>query len=219
MSIEAESIRTKFEFTCWFGRGKQATVEPVTNSAQVTIPARVRDVGDVLWDVHEARASKYGFSLYFGTPADKDTAFRGVRPQLIVTKELGDHWQAIRATGFGVLFDLPASKNSLQRARRRLGLRYHHDAKAFWTAHIADLESLPLRELAAKYGVKPYTVAFWRRTLVGPRTKVAWWRTPEIRETLLSDKPLSEVSQELEITRHYACELRRRAKQELQRVS
>ncbi|MGA7412098.1 MAG: hypothetical protein WBW33_16600 [Bryobacteraceae bacterium] len=170
-------------------------------------------MGDVLWDVQETRATRHGFSLYFGRPADKDTACHGRRARLIVTKALEDYWQAIRATGHGALFDLPASKNSLQRARRQLGLRYHDDVKAFWTERIEDLESLPPLELAAKYEVNSERAQYWRRRLVGLRVKpVAWWRTPEIRAILLSDKPLSQVSQELGIKRHYACELRRRAK-------
>lgn len=190
-----------------------AVVSEEATFTERTSVARVRDVGDVLWDVQETRATRHGFSLYFGRPADEDTATYRGRPRLIVTKALEDYWQAIRTTGHGVLFDLPASKHSLQRARRQLGLRYHDDVKAFWMEHIEDLESLPPLELSAKYGVESARAQFWRRRLVGRRTKPAgWWRTPEVRASLLSDKPLSQVSQELEIKRHYAGELRRRAK-------
>ncbi len=190
-----------------------APVSEETTFNEGTTVARVRDVGDVLWDVQETRATRHGFSLYFGRPADEGTACYRGHPRLIVTKALEDYWQALRATGHGALFNLPASKHLLQRARRQLGLRYHDDVKAFWMEHIEDLESLPPLELSAKYGVKSARAQFWRRRLVGPRTKpVGWWRTPEIRAILLSDKSLNQVSQELDINRHYACELRRRAK-------
>jgi hypothetical protein len=191
-----------------------AVVSEEATLTEYTSVARVRDVGDVLWDVQEMRATKHGFSLYFGRPADEDTVCYHGHPRLIVTKALEDYWQAIRAIGHGALFDLPASKQALQRARRQLGLRYHDDVKAFWTERIEDLESLAPRDVAAKYGVRSETAQCWRRRLVGRRIKpVGWWRTPEIRAILLSNKPLGQVSQELKITRHYACELRCRAKQ------
>lgn len=192
---------------------KGAVVSEENSVTEDATVARVRDVGDVLWDVQETRATRHGFSLHFGRPADENIACYHGHPRLIVTKALEDYWYAIRATGHGALFDLPASKQALQCARRQLGLRYHDDAKAFWTERIEDLESLPPLELAAKYEVKSGRARFWRRRLVGPRTRPAgWWRTPEICAILLSDKPLRQLSEELKIKRHYACELRRRAK-------
>ena len=187
---------------------------------EYTTVARVRDVGDVLWDVQETRATRHGFSLHFGRPADEEKACYHGHPRLIATKALEDYWQSIRANGHGAFFDLPASKHSLQRARRQLGLRYHDDMKAFWMERIEDLESLAPRELAAKYGVESEKAQCWRRRLVGRRNKpAAWWRTPEIRAILLSDKTLSQVSQALGIKRHYACQLRRRAKDEARGVN
>ena len=210
-------LRQKVEqFLSFFRRRRYTTFAQATAPEQATAFTRVRDVGDVLWDIHEARATKYGFSLYFGRPADKDVACHGGRPRLIVTKALEDYWWGIQTTGRrGDIYDLPAAISVLKRARLRLGLNYYDDVKAFWTGRIEDLESLPLREFAAKYGVNRTTADFWRMKLLGRRARpIGWWRTPEVREILLSGKPLSQIGCELEISALHAKELRRRAKQE-----
>lgn len=188
--------------------------EQGSDATQASFPERVRDVGDVLWDVRKARATKHGFSLYFGRPTEEDTSRYVTHPRLIVTKELEDYWQAIRATGHGSLYDLPASTNVLQRARRKLGFHYYRDVNAFWTAQREDLESLSPRELVAKYGVSSAKAQAWRLKVVGRLIRPnGWWRAPEICEILLSDEPIRQVGEKLGVTKHYACQLRCRAKQ------
>jgi hypothetical protein len=180
-----------------------------------SIAGQVRDVDGDLWDIRDVRDTKHGFDLYFGIPANNHGAYHGGLPRLIVTKALRDFWQANRTKGHGFLFDLPAGRTTLKRARKRLGFHYLDDLTEFWTDRIEDLESLPAREFAAKHGVE-LDVAFDRRLrMVGKRARaIGWWRKPKIRKILLSGLSLSQVGLKLDISISQAKRLRDQAKQE-----
>lgn len=175
----------------------------------------VRDLDGHWWDVREIRDTRHGFDLYFGTPANNHGAYRGGLPRLIATKALQDFWHANRTTGRGFLFDLPAGRTTLKRARKRLGFNYLDDLTEFWTDRIEELGSLPVHEFAARHGVDRSVAFERRRRMLGKRARaIGWWRKPEIRAILLSCLTLSQVGRRLDISISQAKRLRDKAKQE-----
>ncbi len=175
----------------------------------------VRDVNGDLWDIRDIRDTKHGFDLYFGTPAHNHGAYRGGLPRLITTIALRDFWSNNRTRGHGFLFDLPAGRTTLKRARKRLGVNYHNDLTEFWTDRIEDLGSLPISEFAARHGVNRKMVLERRARMIGRRARaIGWWREPEIRGILLSGLTLSQVGRTLDISISQAKRLRDQAKQE-----
>lgn len=176
---------------------------------------RLKDVDGVLWDIREVRDTKYGFSIYFGTPAYNHGAYRGGLPRLIATKPLRDFWQGHPVESRGFTYDLPAGRTTLKRLRKRLGLHYLDDLTEFWTDRLADLESLPVRDFAARHRVPVEVVLDRRRQMIGKSAReLDWWRTPNIRNVLLSGLTLREISQKLDISLTHASRLRIRAQQE-----
>jgi hypothetical protein len=138
-------------------------------------------------------------------------------PRLIVTKELRDFWWANRLETHGFLFDLPAGRTTLKRARRRHQFNHRDDVRKFWMERIDDLAALPAREFATKYGVDAILTFAWRFRLVGKRARpLGWWRTPETLRILHSGMTLKLVAKELGIGTTHAGRLRRQAKKELQ---
>jgi hypothetical protein len=77
----------------------------------------------------------------------------GGLPRLIPTRELRDFWHTNRARLNGFIYDLPAGRTTLKRARQRLGFNSRDDISEFWTERIEDLELLSAHEFAATYGV------------------------------------------------------------------
>jgi len=179
------------------------------------IVGQAKDVEGQLWDIRDVRETRHGFNLHFGTPADDHGAFRGGSPRLIATKGLVDFWNANRTRGHGFLFDLPAGRTTLKRARRRLGFNYNDDVTEFWTDRLEDLETLPAREFAIRHGVVLDVTFERRRKMVGMRARPrGWWRTPEIRGILLADLTLIRIGRKLGIGISHAKRLRDRARLE-----
>ena len=180
------------------------------------ILGQVTDVNRELWHVRDVRTTKYGFDLLLGTPAKHHGTVRGGLPRLIATTALRDFWETNRALGRGLLYDLPAGRTTLKRARRRLGFNYLDDVTEFWTDRIDDLATLPVREFAVRHGVDPAVAIERRFRMVGRRARqIGWWRDPAVRGILVSDLTLSETGRKLGISISQAKRLRDQAKQEL----
>ena len=173
----------------------------------------VKDVDDVLWDIRDARGTKHGFDLYFGVPAHDHGAYKGGLPRLIATEALRNFWDTNRLKGHGFLFDLPAGRTTLKRVRRRLGFNFCDDWAEFWEERLDDLGALPLREFAAKHGVRVNNVADRRTKMLGRRARqLGWWRNQATLELLRSDRCLREVGEKLGIGTSQVFRLREQAK-------
>jgi hypothetical protein len=180
---------------------------------KATILGQVRDVEGGLWDVRQIRDTKYGFDLLFGSPDHHLGSYRGGLPRLIATQSLVDFWDANRTRRDGVLFDLPAGRTTLKRARRRLGFHSLDDLSEFWREHIEDLEALSAREFAVRHNVDIDVVFDTRTKLLGRRARqVGWWRKPRPLKILRSNIPLREMGEKLGISITQAKRLRDRAR-------
>ena len=185
------------------------------NKRKYPIVGQIKDVDGVLWDVRDVRTTGHGFDLHFGTPANNRGSYRGGLPRLIATKALRNFWDANRTKGHGFLYDLPAGRSTLKRVRKRLGFNFLEDVSEFWMDRIEDLESLPSREFAAKYGVNANVASGRRLKLIGKQTReIGWWRSPKVRKVLLSGLTLREIGMKLDISISQAHRLRDRCKRE-----
>jgi hypothetical protein len=188
---------------------------PRTNSTRnykYPVIGQVRDFNNDLWNVRDVRATKHGFDLLYGAPANRVSNV-GPPRCLITTKELVAYWEANKTRHDGVIFDLPAGRTTLKRARGRLGFHYQHDVTSYWNEHIQDLEMLPAREVAARHNVNICAAFERRRQFVGLRARpLDWWRTPETFAILRSDITLRETGEKLGIGTTHAKRLRDRAR-------
>ena len=184
-------------------------------SLQPAIGSRMRDINKASWNLREARPTKYGFDLCFGTPRDTYRVPYAGPNQIIVTKALRGFWYANRTKKLRFFFDLPAGSSSIQQTLRRLRFNHRADVQAFWTERVEDLASLPTRAFAAKHGVEPAAAFAWRLKLVKRGRPKGWWRTPEFLKVLFSPMSLSEAGRELGVPMSEVNRLRRLAKREL----
>jgi hypothetical protein len=184
-----------------------------TGDQKFPVIGQVRDVHNHLWNIRDVRATKHGFDLLYGSPVSRIASECCGLPRLITTRELAAYWEANKTRHDGILFELPAGRTTLKRARGRLGYHYFRDVKSYWTEHLHDLESLSAREVAARHNVD-ISVAFQRRLdFVGVRARpLDWWRTPERLAILRSDITLREAGEKLGIGTSHAKRLRDRAR-------
>jgi hypothetical protein len=174
---------------------------------------QVWDFDNDLWDIRDARATKHGFDLLFGSPVYRLANDECGLPRLITTKELLAYWERNKAKHDGILYDLPAGRSTLKRARRRLGLHYYRDRDRFWKERIEELKNLPAREVAARNNIGMSVVVESRRRLLGNRARpLDWWRTPHTLEILRSKITLREIGEKLGIGTSHAHRLRDRAR-------
>ena len=173
---------------------------------------QVRDVENDLWDVREIRATRHGFDVLYGSPVYRLSNYRS-GPCLIVTKELFAHWEANKTNRDGALFDLPAGRTTLKRARSRLGLNDNQDLKDYWNERIHELETLSAREFAARHNLDVGLVFDSRLRVLGKRAReLNWWRTPDTLDILRSNITLREVGEKLGIGTTHAKRLRDRTR-------
>jgi hypothetical protein len=185
---------------------------PPATQLKYPVLYQVRDVENHLWDVRDIRATRHGFDILYGSPVYRLSNHRG-SPCLIVTKELIAYWEAHKTKHDGVLYDLPAGRTTLKRARRRYGFNYRHDLKDYWTEHIRDLATLPAREVAARHNVDICVAFERRRQFLGNRARALnWWRTPQTLDVLRSNITLREIGEKLGIGTSHAKRLRDRAR-------
>jgi hypothetical protein len=181
------------------------------------------DLDGTLWEVREIRPTKHGFDLYCGNPVSyRGTPIRG-KSRLIPSIELMEFWSDNGTRRDGVLFDLPANRNTLKSMRATLGFNLHEATHAFWEDRLSDLRLLSADEFAEKHGVSR-SAALARRLSIFGRTMrpVGWWRKPKVIAILLSGQFLRIIGRQLGISTCYAFDLRARAqklRQENNRVN
>ena len=185
------------------------------NSEVVTI----KDALGLEWDIKEARATNYGFDLYYGKRKDRTGYDVGGPNRLIYTNELKAFWEYCALKHDGTIFDLPAGRTTLKRARVALGFNWDKDSEKFWRKHKHDLKTLTPREFEEKHKHREITIkrmSWWRLKIVGGRARpLDWWKEPEVLKLLLSEeKSLNQVRAELkeEISTSQVFRLRRQAK-------
>ena len=164
----------------------------------------IKDALGLQWHVKEARQTKYGFDLLYGKKKNAGSYDIGGPNRLIYTNELKAFWDKYSLRHDGTIFDLPAGRTTLKRARVALGFNWEEDSQKFWRKHKADLKGLTPREFEEKYKEQKLTgerMSFWRLRILGARARpMGWWREPEIVKLLLSEeKSLNQVGAELGI--------------------
>jgi len=180
----------------------------------------IKDALGTEWDVHEARSTKYGFDVLYGRKKNPGPYDVGGPCRLIYTNELKTFWEKYSLRLDGTIFDLPAGRTTLKRARVALGFNWFEDSEKFWRKHKSDLMGLWPREFEEKYREKykeqeitGHRMSDWRFRLCGATARpLGWWREPEVLKLLLSERTLVEVGAELQIGTSQASRLRRRAK-------
>jgi hypothetical protein len=158
----------------------------------------IKDALGLEWHVKEARRTKYGFDLLYGKRKDAGPYAISGPNRLIYTKELKAFWDRYSVRHDGTLYDLPAGRTTLKRARVALDFNWDKDSQKFWRKHKSDLNGLKPREFEEKYKEQKITgnrMSFWRLRIWGARARpLGWWRKPEVLKLLLSDdKSLSQV--------------------------
>jgi hypothetical protein len=179
----------------------------------------IKDALGLEWHVKEARQTKYGFDILYGKRKDAVSYDIGGPNRLIYTNDLKAFWDKYSLRHDGTIFDLPAGRSTLKRAREALGFNWGKDSEEFWRKHKSDLNGLKPREFEEKYKEQKITgnrMSFWRLRLLGARARpLGWWRKPKILKLLLSEeKSLNQVRAELEgrISTSQVFRLRCRAK-------
>ena len=188
-----------------FSRGK---------GPKYAVCGQVKDVNGALFDVTDVRLTGHGFDVYYGRPSS-GRGQRGPGLQLIVTKALRDYWWDNRTKSDGSIYDLPAGRTTIKRARRWLHFNQIEARRLFFKERITDLATLPIRQFAAKHQVRREVAFAWRFRLIGKLARpLGWWRTPTTLEVLHSSMTLKVIAQKLGIGMSHASRLRRRAKED-----
>jgi hypothetical protein len=166
----------------------------------------IKDALGLEWDIKEARPTRHGFDLYYGKRKDASSYNIGGPNRLIYTNELKAFWDKHSLRHDGTIFDLPAGRTTLKRARTALGFHWDKDSERFWRKHKSDLKSLRPQEFEERYKEKYKEqqisgdrMKFWRRRIFGARARpLGWWREPKVLKLLLSEeKSLNQVRAEL----------------------
>jgi hypothetical protein len=176
----------------------------------------IKDALGAEWDVHEARSTKYGFDVLYGRRKNPGPYDVGGPCRLIYTNDLKAFWEKYSLRLDGTIFDLPAGRTTLKRARLALGFNWFEDSNKFWRKHESDLMVLRPRDFEEKYKgqeIRADRMRFWRRRICGAWARpLGWWREPEVLKLLLSERTLVAVGAELQIGTSQASRLRRQAK-------
>ena len=154
----------------------QNTISPEPYSPMKILKRETRweqifDVDGSLWNVREARATKHGFDLLFGIPANSGISPRDIGPKrLIATPALVTYWEVNR-TNEGAVNDLPAGRSTLKRIRKRLRFDFFQDRRNLWKKRRS--EPTGLRKLQPRLRGKRT-----RRRQIRHRWKARWiaWR-------------------------------------------
>jgi hypothetical protein len=176
---------------------------------------QVFDVDGSLWEVREARATKYGFDLLFGYPGNSHIPPKLIGPaRLIDTPALVNFWETHR-TEEGYIYDLPAGRSTIKRARRRLKLNLREDRRNLWKKRATDLKTLATNEFAERYNVSSEVTNAWRYLFFGRSARpLDWWQHPEALAVLRNKElKLREIGVALKIGTSHANRLRARAAQ------
>jgi hypothetical protein len=170
---------------------------------------QVLDVDNTLWDVREARATKHGFDLLFGSPVNTPLSACSGLPRLIATAALRDYWEQNK-TKLRTVFDLPAGRTTLKRVRRRLGFHLPKDTDAFFLQHIEDMKTLSPRQFGERYGIHAQVASFRRFRLLGRMARpLGWWQDEKVLEILRAPTTHRVAGAKLGIKTSHVSRLRR----------
>ena len=185
--------------------------QPAVNWSRRHPFVQVRDVDGGLWDVHEARATKHGFDLLFGRPANSHLDGPPPNARLIATSELIAFWETHRYE-LNFVNNLPASTAALWRVRRTHGFNFYRDRRALWQERVSGCEDLTIRELAERHNVAREVAADWRMRLLGRTARpLDWWHAPAVLELLRGPLRLRELANQLALDPSWASRLRKEA--------
>jgi hypothetical protein len=179
----------------------------------------IKDALGLQWDVKEARETKHGFDILYGKRHNATEYDVGGPNRLIYTHELKAFWEKHAIDHDGTIFDLPAGRTTLKRARIALGFNWDKDSEKFWRKRKEDMKTLKPREFEEKHREHKVTgerMSFWRKRMVGGRARpLDWWKETGVLNILLSGKSLNEMRKVLpeKISTTQAGRLRRRARQ------
>ena len=186
---------------------------PITTFQREMRWEQIVDIDGSLWEVREARATKHGFDLLFGFPANSRISRKFVGPKrLIASPSLVAYWE-INRTNEGASYDLPAGRSTIKRIRKRLRFDLFRDRRNLWKQRIADLTTLPTKECAERYNVDPVVVCYWRQQLAGRLARpLDWWKHPQALAVLRTPGITQKaIGQALNIGTSQAHRLRLRA--------
>jgi hypothetical protein len=112
---------------------------------------------------------------------------------------------------------LTAGRTTLKRVRRRRGFNHRDDTREFFADRAEDLETLSVREFAARHDIARAVACDWRRRIVGRRTRPdGWWRKAKFLRILRADLTLIDTGRRLGVGISHAKRLRDRARLEAQ---
>jgi hypothetical protein len=172
---------------------------------------QVYDVDHSLWDVRDARETKHGFDLLFGTPVNTPlgSSTNGL-PRLIATDALRDYWERNKTKSKGEVYDLPAGRTTLKRVRKRLGLNVKKDTWTFYRTHTVELRTLSASEFAERYGIDKHVVMHRRLRLLGRKARmIGWWKNEKVVEILREPLTLRAAGEKLGIKITHVARLRK----------
>jgi len=95
----------------------------------------IRDAFGIEWHANEARPTKYGFDLIYGRKKEGNSYEAAGRYRLIYTSELKAFWEKYALRSDGTIYDLPAGRTTLKRARLAFGFNWDKDSARFWRKH------------------------------------------------------------------------------------
>ncbi len=165
------------------------------------------------WYIRDVRPTKHGFDLYYGSPVDRRGPNHGNGLcRLIDTRELFDFWDRNRLKIDGTVFNLPAGRTTLKRARARMGFNNREDYDQFWMDHMDELRELTPLQFGRKYGIAKAVVKDWRFKLLGRTAReLGWWKTPGTIRILTAGLTFKETGKLLGIGITHAKRLRTQA--------
>ncbi len=178
----------------------------------------IKDALGLEWDILEARESKYGFDILYGRRHNPTSYECGGPLRLIYTNELKAFWEKNAIRTDGTIFDLPAGRTTLKRARVALGFNWDHDSERFWRKRKNEMLELKPREFEQKYKEHRVTrnrMSGWRFKIFGRRARpIGWWKDPDVLRIFLSGKSLNQMRAILpeKISVTHASRLRRHIK-------
>lgn len=160
----------------------------------------VTDAFGDAWEVREWRPTTHGFDIAFGWPTGERRGTGGVGgARVVLTAPLADYLDQTRMRP--IEMRLPIGRSTIKRLRRILGHHWLVDRAAWWESCAEDLSDMTIEEFCAKHDVSPGAVVNARHALFGPVLRAAgWWRSPDIAGILTSDRPRSEIAEDLGIS-------------------
>lgn len=166
---------------------------------QATIIGQAVDIWGATWDVRETRPTQHGFDVQLGWPQAVARGRGGSGgPRVIITASLAAYLKSLRHRSPAIL---PLGMTAIKRLRRLLGLNVYLDSAAWWEERADDLADMTLARFAARHGVSVAAASLARTALLGRAQRPArWWREPSIARLILSNRPLADIADELDIS-------------------